>query len=395
MKRALALIATVLSACGPVQQVPNCNRVSIVSGDAPAGVSLVNQPVTIELLGLLDVICAVNGPVATEVVVSIHDARNLPVAESHTPPRSTGNGFATDVTFTPSTPGTYFLEARFEPAVSATQRRHVVVVDRAAETPEMISTVDAGCDALHPVGEVLVCARASALSFWRGGEVFESRLGSVDSDDGVAWLEHSGRVERLEFVDGGIQARALRLPSVPDPTRGVERDRTVFMGENSLALVSFVDGGLEMQAQQLPVAAAFSGAAMAGAYLGWSTGTQLCVTRVGVVDAACRPLTATAAMGERDVLWVNSESALSGLAQWRVFADGSPPALRAVPSAPSLFDVSQQRPVLSWNGRFLTVRRDDLILEAWPRVEQLATVTVTPSHVVFLRRNGEVRVYRR
>lgn len=395
MKRALALFATVLSTCGPVQQVPNCNRVSIVSGEGPAGVSLANQPVTIELLGLLDVICAVNGPVATDVIVSVRDERNLPVVEMHTPPRATGNGFATRVTFTPTSAGVYFLDARFEPAVTATQRKHVVVVDRSDAGLEMISSVDAGCDALHPLGDVLICAKANALTFWRDGNVIDSRTGSVDSDDGVAWVLNAGLIERLELIDGGVRGRATVVPTLSSPARGFERERTVVMTDNTLTEVSFADGGVELRQQALSTSVAFSGVAMAGEYFGWSTGSQLCTTKFGVVSAACRSLPTTRALGERDVLWVKSESAISGLAQWRVFSDGAPPALRAVVSSPVMFDVSQQRPVLSWDGRFVTVRRDDLMFEAWPRVEQVATVTVTPSHVVFRRRSGEVFVYRR
>ncbi|MGV3624812.1 MAG: hypothetical protein ACO1OB_28590 [Archangium sp.] len=397
MKRALALFATVLSACGPVQQVPNCNRVSIVSGEPPATVGLVNRSTTVELTGLLDVICARNGPVATDVVVTVRDEGNQPVAETHTAPRSTGSGFATEVTFTPTSAGVYFLEARFEPAVAATQRRHVVLLDRTDEVPELISSIDAGCDTLHPLGDdIVICAKGTELSFWVDGGLDHTEPGIVDSDDGIAWVSRNALIERLERVDGGVLGRGTVAPVLTPPALGYERDRAVRVSDFNMTEFVFVDGGLTQRQQAISLTdVSFGGAAIAGDSVGWSTADQLCAGSFGRISVDCRPLETTSALNERDVLWVRTEGAQSGLAQWRVFADGSPPLLRAVPSSPALLDVSQQRPVLSWNGQFVTVRRDDLRLEAWPKLDQVATVTVTPSHVLFRRRNGEVRVYRR
>lgn len=397
MKRALVLCASFLASCGPQAQVPNCNRVSIISGTTPVAASLAGQPVTLELLALANVICASGGPVATDVVVEVRDARNLVVAETHTTPRKTSNGSTTDVTFTPTTPGVYFIDARFEPAVGATQRAHLVVADRAGQPAELISSLTADCDALHPLGDTLACATSASVTFWRDGHPVGAAIDGpgleADSDDGVLWVRTSTSLLRFEAGDGG-----LSQTGAPWPLRGggvgVTADRYVAARDAELRSASFTDGGLVTTTAVLPEPVSGGGLAFSGDALGWSTPAKVCaLTADG--GAGCRPLESTRSLAERDVLWVRTKSASSGFAQWRVFDDASPPSLRPVPASSSLVDVSQQRPVFSWSGRFVSVRRDDLVFEAWPLVADVRGVTVTPSHVVLRQRDGRVLVYRR
>lgn len=394
MRAMVVTAAVVLVACGPQQQVPNCNRVSIVSGEAPAAVSLINEQVTVSLLGLSEVICAVGGPVATEVVVEVRDEQNLLVVETHTPPQKQRNGFSTDVTFTPTKPGVYFLEARFEPAVTATQRRHIVVDDKADQSPQLIATVSESCDALYPVGEMIICTQPPTLfSFWLDGGVVERSHGRVAADDGIAWLDENSPQRRVTFSDGGVRSTEFSLR--PDGVPGADAERLVLATPREVREVVVTDGGLETRSKELASPSSLlsaPGIAVAGDAFAWVSEQNACVR--GAAGAQCRAVEHKATRVERDTVWVKSPGAVSGLAQWRVFPNGTA-LLRAVNSSPVLLEVSNVPAVFTWNGRYVTVRRDDLTFEAWPRIDQVEQFTVTPSHVVFRTKTNEVRVYRR
>lgn len=393
MKRALLVVTMLLTACD--QSPTNCKPPSIVPSAPPVEVTLVNEPVTIELLGLLQVFCEKNGPVANDVVVTVRDAHGVLVDETHTSVQPRSNGFSTEVTFTPTTPGTYVLEARFEPSVASVKQLHVVADDRATDQPELISMIDQRCTTIHPLGNSLLCLSSRGAEVWVDGGVVDSLPGwPLETDDGVSWLFLGNSVMRLEAVDGGIRRDSLALPFHPV---GMSADREHIVQVDAFVQdIVFSDGGLEHRPRAIAKAPESYPLmiARAGDNLAAASSSQLCSLGATATTFDCRVLHNFQRRTERNVVWFSASETPTIVEQFRV-NDDSTTELRAFPSSPRLELAPQSWPLFTWNRRFATVRPDDLSLELWPKLDGVVTVTITPSHVAFQTSTNQVFVYRR
>jgi hypothetical protein len=391
----LAVMATL--GCGPQHPAP-CNR-SVTRVTTPSVLlALVGEPVDLELPLPPAVICPQGNPVATEVVTEVLDAMNRPVVHQHTPPTSSDTaGYATHVTFTPTTAGVHYLTARFEPGLGLAQRQLQVALERSAEPPRARVTLGAACDEVLPVGEMVWCRRGAQLSVVRDGGVVstESVLAMATSGE-TGWLWTDTRVSRLVDGDGGFERTDFALPVVAGAI-AVTADRWLLGSDAGFVELAFLDGGLSLR--RWSVDAAFGpitgpGLSRAGEVVGWATPTRLCAgapdASIGCVDSPLQPLA-----GEGNALWLRGVDT-GVVAQARISAAGGEPLVLFVPAQSSvLVDARQSRPVFSWNGLLVAVRADDLSFEAWRAPGAAVRQAVSEGSVVFQLQSGETVIYRR
>ena len=386
-------------ACGPERRFEPCSPSATGVIDPPILVTLVGQPVEVELLLPPAVICPQGNPLATGVITEVLDALNQPVAHVHSEPASSNTaGYSTKVSFTPTAAGVHYLTARYEPALGITQRQLQVALERSSETPWLRTTLGPVCDEVLPLREAVMCRRGLQLSVIRDGGVTSTELiAGVASAGEVGWLLTDSRLSRLEDVDGGITRSDFAL-SVSRGALAVTRDRWVLGAGAQFVDVRYVDGGLSER--RWSVGPAFAspisgpGLSLADEVVGWASPTRICAgapdASVRCVDSPLQPL-----IGEGSAIWLRgAESGLIALA--RIKPNGAEPVVLFVPAQSSaLMETRQNRPVFSWNGRLVAVRADDLSFEAWRSPGIVARQTVTESFVIFQLQSGETVIFKR
>ena len=395
----LLLLCVVILGCGPPRRLEPCSPSATGVIAPPILVTLVGQPVDIELVLPPTVFCPQGNPVATDVFTEVLDASNQPVPHLHSPPASSNTaGYSTHITFTPSRAGVHYLTARYEPALGLAQRQLQVAILRSDELPFLRTTLGAPCDEVLPLRDAVLCRRGAQLTVVRDGGVASSEtLSGMASSGSTAWLWTDARVSRLVDVDGGFERADFSL-SVADGGIGVTSTRWVQGFDSQFVELSASDAGLGQR--RWSVEPAFApvtgpGLALADDVVGWVTPTKVCAgapdAAVRCVDSVLQPL-----VGERDAIWLRGvESGVLALA--RISRDGAEPVVLFVPAqSAALMDARQSRPVFSWNGHTVAVRADDLSFEAWRSPASLAKQpTVTDSFVVFQLMSGETVIYRR
>lgn len=396
MRRLLLLTVSLALGCG-TQRRDQCSPSATGVAAPPVIVTLVGEPVEVELLLPPAVFCPQN-PVATEVVTEVLDAANRPVAHVHSAPTSSNTtGYSTRVTFTPATAGVHYLTARYEPGLGISQRQVQVALERSGEVPWLRTTLGPVCDEVLPLRDAVLCRRGTQLSVVRdGGAPSTETITALATAGDTAWLWTSARLSRLVDVDGGFERVDVALP-VSGGAIAVTPDRWVQGTGAGFVELRALDGGLTEQ--RWSVDAGFSpitgpGLGLAGEVVGWVTPTKVCAGAPNVpvrcVESPLQPLAA-----EGHSIWLRGvESGVVALA--RVARDGGEPLVLFVPAQSSaLMDARQSRPVFSWNGRVVAVRADDLSLEAWRAPEPAARQTVTESFVVFQLVSGETVIFKR
>lgn len=397
MRRLLTLIVSLVLGCGP-QRRDQCSPSATGVAAPPVIVTLVGEPVDLELLLPPAVFCPQGNPVATDVVTEVLDAANRPVPHVHSAPTSSNTaGYSTRVTFTPATAGVHYLTARYEPGLGVTQRQIQVALERSGEVPWLRTTLGPVCDEVLPLRDAVLCRRGTQLSFVRdGGATSTETITAMATAGDTAWLWTAARLSRLVDVDGGFERVDVALP-VSGGAVGVTPDRWVQGTGAELVELRALDGGLTEQ--RWSIDAGFSpitgpGLGLAGEVVGWVTPTKVCAGAPNVlvrcVESPLQPLAA-----EGHSIWLRGvESGVVALA--RVARDGGEPLVLFVPAQSSaLMDARQSRPVFSWNGRVMAVRADDLSLEAWRAPGAAARQTVTESFVVFQLVSGETVIFKR
>ena len=397
MHRRLFLCVVILG-CGPQRRL-DCSPSATGVMTPPILITLVGQPVDLELVLPPAVFCPQGNPVATDVLTDVLDASNQRVPHEHTPPSSSNTvGYATHITFTPLKAGVHYLTARYEPALGTTQRQLQVALDRSDEAPFLRTRLGAPCDEVLPLRDAVLCRRANQLTIVRDGGVSSSEtITAMASSGDTAWLWTDARVSRLVDVDGGFERSDVVL-SVADGGIGVTSTRWVQGSDSQFVELRASDAGLDQRRWR--VAAAFApvtgpGLALADDVVGWVMPAKVCAgapdASVRCVGSVLQPLSA-----ERAAIWLRgAESGVVALA--RVSRDGSEPVVLFVPAqSAALMDARQSRPVFSWNGHTVAVRSDDLSFEAWRVPALLAKqATVTDAFVVFQLMSGETVIYRR
>jgi hypothetical protein len=397
MLRALLLVVAVCLGCGQARLAP-CSPSATGVPALPTLVTLVGEPVDVELLLPPAVFCPQGNPVATEVVTQVLDAANQPVAHTHSPPASSNtSGYSTHVSFTPGSAGVHYLTARFEPALGITQRQLQVALERSDETPWLRTTLGGVCDEVLPLREAVLCRRGTQLSVVRDGGVTSSEsVAAVATAGETGWLWTDARLSRLVDVDGGFERLDYPL-AITAGAIAVTSDRWLLGTGTDFVEVRFEDGGLlERRWSVEPAFGPVQGPALAraGQRVEWATPTKLCAgvpdASIACVDSPLQPLAS-----EGPGLWLRGvESGVMG--QGRVAPDGGEPVVLFIPAqSAALMDARQNRPVFSWNGRLMTVRADDLSFEAWRAPGLVSRQLVTESFVVFQLQSGQTVIYRR
>ena len=133
--------------------------------------------------------------------------------------------------------------------------------------------------------------------------------------------------------------------------------------------------------------------ARAGEVVGFSTAHQLCSLAVdGGRYCVEHPLVAGAAEGA--ALWLRgAETGNVAVARFSSVVQ-EPVVMFLAGQSSALMEVGAPRPSFTWNGRLVTVRADDLSLEAWLAPGPAPRRWVTPEHVVF-QLPGELVIYAR
>ena len=396
MRRLLTLIVFSAIACGPPRRLDPCSPSGTGVPEQPVLVALVGQPVELELLLPPAVFCPGGNPVATAVVTEVLDAMNRPVAHTNSSAQSSSsNGYSTQVSFTPTTPGAHYLNARFEPALGVTQRQLQVALERSADPPWQRTTLGALCDEVLPLREAVICKRGSQITLVRDGgvELTESAT-SIASSGATGWLWTDSRLTRLFDGAGGVERSDFAL-TTSTAAFGVSEDKWVQPRGAGFVEVSYADGGLSERQRNAGLGGGVSGphVAISGETLGWATTTSVCAlapdASVHCVDSELQP-----AATEGNGLWLRGASGVMAFA--RFDPRGSTPVVIFVAAQPAaLQEARLSRPVFSSAGRLIAVRADDLSFEAWRSPGPLARQSVTEGFVVFQLQSGETVIYRR
>lgn len=382
------------AACGPQPQVPRCNPVAIVETRRPLSVSIAGEAVTLDVRALPTQICTSGGPQAEDVVVEVFDAENRAVASTHTAPVTTTSGFATRVTFTPTTPGLFFVSARFEPTVASVQVTHLVATDRGADQPVARTTIPTPCDSVWWAGSTLACLSGTSLTLWRDGaqQGAAAFASFIDGDDGVVWWRTQLSLDRLQAVDGGSRHQAW-LHNTPiqdftcDATTCAERYLTTLR-----AVAEGSDGGLQIVASrnfspQLPMNAIVR----SGETFSFGTGTELCASEAdGGLSCEAFRGEGFIADGEGLVFTTPVDEETRLLARWSPMS-----GVRTLTVPAELHLVSPRGPMWMFGTRPVTLDGETMQFEVWPPVFAPHGVSVTTSHLVVRQDDGVVVVYAR
>ncbi len=398
MRHLLALVVVVVFGCGPERRIDPCSPSATSAVQPPVLVTLVGEPVDVDLVLPPAVFCPQGNPVATAVVTEVLDSFNQPVAHVRSEPLSSNTGgYSTRVTFTPRAAGVHYFTARFEPGLGTTHRQLQVALERSSETPFLRTTLGPVCDEVLPLREVVLCRRGTQLSVMKEGGVSSTESVTAMASAGpVGWVWTDSRLSRLHEVDGGLE----RLDFAAPLSRGavtVTSDRWIQGSGSQFVEVSLSDGGLverrwNVEAGAAPISG--PGLALSGEVLGWATPTKLCK---GAPDASVRCVESELQpnAGEGNALWLRGPG--SGVVAIARFEPGpSDPQVTFVPAqSAALTDARLSRPIFSWNGRLVAVRADDLSFEAWRSPGPIARQSVTESFVVFQLQSGETVIFLR
>lgn len=399
MIRLLLALSFLGVACGPQQRVAPCSPSSTTGEKPPIVVVLAGNPVDVELLLPPAVFCEEGNPVATSVGTEVMNTLNEPVPHTHGPPTSSDTrGYATTVTFTPSAPGVYFLSARFEPSLGLIRRQVQVVANRLAETPAVRVPATVTCDEVAGLEPFAVCLRGSELTVLSDAGVTyaESTVVRVAASEGTAWWWTTTSVTRADVVSGAL--RRVTLPLVLGNSRAASVSSAVLaQGTSPVTVVRFDgDAGLQREAREAPLSPVLS-LSRNGDLFGFGGSDSLCATD-GLPDGGVRCVSSVGLVpsaSEANVMWLRgAETGVVALARVPPPPLKDPDVLFLEAQASVLVDTKQPTPAFTWAGKFISVRRQDLTLEAWEPPPGMLRRAVTEEYVVFQTRT-EVLLFRR
>ena len=300
------------------------------------------------------------------------------------------------VRFTPRTPGSYLVTARFEPSLARVQRVVQVARDRVAETPiiDALPFDPSRCGAVfRTLRGAVVCQRSASTDIVRGAVLLESFPDAAASVVGnTVWLVTPRRVERR--VDTGMGP--LELTGVVVAKDRLSMNGSFFDDDRALVVdgsaprgpLVWADAGLVDE--QLPFRLG------SGLFLGARAfsydGAQVCEASLDA--GVCTSLTPVGV--EADVLWTWDGQNLA-------YLDGrpsSPPTVVPVDlGGSSLVDVlgfpvsgAQTPRVRMTNGQLFTATKTPggVVLERWPSTTRFSRdfglVESTASSAKWLRR---------
>lgn len=391
------LLATTFLSCGPQGPVSRCSPAAAPAARPSVPVVFVAEPQELELLLPPAVFCQGGNPIATSVTTDVVDAQNQSVAHEHTDAVSSDTrGYSTTVRFTPLRRGVYLVTARFEPALGVAQRLVQVVGDRTAERPTLRVTVPGGCDDAVGFPGHALCRRAGVVTLWAadGGASWTAPSAGVLSAGRVGWSWGDGGVTRFLELDGGVV-----ISSTPQQlaagARAATQDLLITADDTQVTEVVATQPGLTVRAWPHDAGQVVGASlARAGDVLGLATPGRLCALAAdGGRHCVDSPLEVGAADG--NALWARgAETGVVAVARFSP-AVQEPAVLFLSGQSVALSDTKQPRPAFTWNGRLVTVRADDLSLEAWQAPGAAARTWVTPAHVIFQLPGPELVLFTR
>lgn len=384
----------------------------------PIVVALTNRSITVPLELPLIISCPAGNPIATTAITEVLDAAQRPVDHEYTAPTSSDlHGYATKVTFTPATPGVYFLTARFEPGLGVIQREVQVVLDRSADQPvEVFRGIDAGCEDIGALGAHTLCSNSGGVHVIRAGQV-EQVIAAQGASlaPHALWTWTGSEVSRWAEEDGGLSrvSASVTLPAA-GRTHAATDERLVAIasGTSTMNELVFAQGQLRLS-RTLPlpdgVTKGESGLLLlSGDGLAWGTPkrvegenvvepARLCIYHLTPkLEGACAPADADILSREGDALWFRSRTGTGGVrfGVIRVVGESSAPSLSFMPAQPELAESGKAQPLYSWDGRLVLSRAKDFVFEAWP-VNTTATGGSSETHAWYTTFAGETVVFRR
>jgi hypothetical protein len=248
------------------------------------------------------------------------------------------------------------------------------------------------CDDVVAFAGHALCRRGGVVSVLSvDGGVAQSANG-IAAAGRVGWLWGDAGVTRLLELDGGLISTTTEVV-LGDGAATATQDTLLVAHDGGFTEVLAQQAGLGVREWPAWPDGVVGGLARVGEVVGFSTASRLCA--LGVDGGShCVEHGLVAGAGEGGGLWLRGTVTQSvALAR---FSDAvqEPAVMFLAGQSTALEDLAVPRPSFTWNGRLVTVRADDLSLEAWLAPGAAPRRWVTPEHVVF-QLAGEVVVYAR
>lgn len=184
LSRSMGLALAVAVSCSEPFKPPCATRVTLGPKETTTLISLNHQPVSVLLELTPPFACPGGNPLCTHVETQVLDPMNHPLEHDASPPTSSqSSGYATTVTFTPTTPGDHFLTTRFEPSLGAVHRSVMVAEDHTRDQPFLDAlVVPDGCNPTVVTQHLVMCSVKGTLFIVRPAESLTFTL-----DDIIEW----------------------------------------------------------------------------------------------------------------------------------------------------------------------------------------------------------------
>jgi len=207
MPRLTLCLALMALACDPPLKQPCTIRNDLVV-PPPAVIGFNHQSTLVEVRLRPPFACQGGNPKADGVVTQVFDPNNAQVEHTATEPTSSdSSGYGTDVVFTPTVAGSYYVDARFEPSIGAHHRDVTIAEDRRAELPFLQGVVlPSGCLPTVVTETVVICQQGSTLSVIRPAENMTYRIenaGSMTFASPALWVWGANQVSRYTLGPTG------------------------------------------------------------------------------------------------------------------------------------------------------------------------------------------------
>ena len=207
----IALACVFATSCGP-DNPTKCERQQISPAGVPAtpvdvtGVPellVADEPAVLRVFAPLTS-CVSDAPTAS---VELFDGDNFPVAVDAPQVVNRAGLISAELTFTPSTPGTYFLRATFEPNLGARSTTFLVVGPAALDAGVRISLpmeLSSCRDGVWPLSnDAVACESEGVDVFFADGGVQHFDGGALAAAGSVLWSLNLGTLER-RVHEGGV-----------------------------------------------------------------------------------------------------------------------------------------------------------------------------------------------
>ena len=196
------------SSCESDRFIPPCTPRVNIDLPPPTFLTFVGQMTTVELKLPSPLSCPLGNTVAKRVETQVLGPSNLPLSHTDTEPTtSESRGYATNITFTPTEPGSHYLTARFEPSIGAVNRDATVMIDRRADLPFINLAVPTSCKPVIISDSLVMCASDDAtLEVVRASSDAGTRIEQVDGfaySTPSLWVWSVSSVMRYEDVGSG------------------------------------------------------------------------------------------------------------------------------------------------------------------------------------------------